>query len=713
MPFLLWSLLAGAAAVIPVALHLLHRRKPKPVAFSSLRFLHEAIAKTRRSRHLTNFLTLLMRMLIMLLLVLAFARPSVRFATWLAVGSRTVVIVVDASPSMLYREGEDSCFDRATEWALNLVRSLDRKDKVALVLPGLTEPRVIFPAVSDHEAVTRALEKAETGYRTVSLVETLNDLLARLPTGTAGIGLEIHVISDFQETGWNATEAEGLGSQLAQREILLFLNHVPPSMTANAGISKVAFYPPAILGDGQFQTKAYVRTSIDYSGGNTLRLMVKGQEQSRKVFKLLPDQTVSEVLAGTAAGDDQYVVGQLELDPDGFVTDNTFRFCLPRLPGIPVLLVDGSAQNNVGARETPFLRHAIQPRGKARTLFLPKTIDWQTFLAADMREYRMVFVCNPPALDEAANARLQGYVRNGGTAVLMPGQHNVLETSLSRLGPLQGMQVRKETLPQEKPMAIVPSEQPSELEKRLLSIMPPPAALVVRRRLTFTRLPSDASMVFQYHDGGAFMFEVPLGQGSLWVTSVSANRDWSEWPLTPFFVVLQQELIKNCARRSLTGLMARVGGVLALDWPEDALELDFRLLPPSGRERSLNMTRTETTKPLIISEFEEPGFYHLIRNDEERMVAVNIPEEESDLSYVSADEIAFPLRAVKLYQADSWHQQQQHLVNLHHGRPLWPLLLCCAFFLAITEELFANVRSRASGLPEALRQFLRRGGRPG
>ena len=51
MPFLApWFMLASAVAAVPLALHLLHRRRPQPVPFSTIRFLREAIASTRRSR---------------------------------------------------------------------------------------------------------------------------------------------------------------------------------------------------------------------------------------------------------------------------------------------------------------------------------------------------------------------------------------------------------------------------------------------------------------------------------------------------------------------------------------------------------------------------------------------------------------------------------------------------------------------------------------
>ena len=52
-PYFLFALLSVG---LPVMLHLLNRRDPKPVPFSTLRFLQTALAKTRKSRRLTQIL---------------------------------------------------------------------------------------------------------------------------------------------------------------------------------------------------------------------------------------------------------------------------------------------------------------------------------------------------------------------------------------------------------------------------------------------------------------------------------------------------------------------------------------------------------------------------------------------------------------------------------------------------------------------------------
>lgn len=710
MPFMApWFMLASAVAAVPLALHLLHRRRPQPVPFSTIRFLREAIASTRRSRNLTNLLTLLMRMLIVLLLAAAFSRPIVRFTTFTPEGTRTVVILLDSSASMQLKDGERSCFEQGREWALKLVGSLNEGDRVAVVCPGAPLPRVVFPPNSDHQAIARTLGEIEPGYGPADLAESLSDVVAHLEESNRLVGVEIHVFSDFQRSGWRETEIENLGPRLEKQGILLFLNHVTPTVAANAGIVKAGFMPPAILGDGHFQVRTTVRSSLEFSGPNTLKLVVSGAEQSREAFRLQPEKTTQFELAGQAQGQEPYVAGQLELESDGFPLDDVYRFSLPRMAGIPVLLVDGSARGDTGRRDTFFLARAIQPRGKATSIFQPKVVDWPSFISSPLTPYSVVYICNPPSLGETAAEKLLAFVAEGGTVVLMPGQHHMLEGSLARLPVLRGLRVRKDVLPEEKGLGIVHSETPSELEKRLLSIMPPPPNVVVRQRLVFTDVPANSATVFHYADGGAFVLEVPHERGSFWVTSVGANRDWSEWPLTPFFVLCQQELIKGGARRNLTQLTGVVGSPVAVEWAEQATELDFELKGPSGHTRTVHVSRSAVDNPAILSGFPEPGFYMLRRQGKERQVAINVPEAESAMTYVTKDEAGLPLRQATVYHAENWHQHQQNLANLRQGRPLWPALLLLAFVLAVTEELFANLRSRAKAVPEALRQFLGRG----
>ena len=69
-------LLAAAAALIPLIIHLFSRRRVKIVPFSSLRHLKAMQRRQVRRLRIRQLLLLIIRMLIILAVVLAFARPT-------------------------------------------------------------------------------------------------------------------------------------------------------------------------------------------------------------------------------------------------------------------------------------------------------------------------------------------------------------------------------------------------------------------------------------------------------------------------------------------------------------------------------------------------------------------------------------------------------------------------------------------------------------
>jgi hypothetical protein len=81
--------LGGLLVLIPVILHLLMQPKPKRVIFPALRFLQERQQTNRSRLRIRHFLLLLVRCLLIGLLVLALAGPTVasrEFGNWLTLG---------------------------------------------------------------------------------------------------------------------------------------------------------------------------------------------------------------------------------------------------------------------------------------------------------------------------------------------------------------------------------------------------------------------------------------------------------------------------------------------------------------------------------------------------------------------------------------------------------------------------------------------------
>ena len=127
-PLFLIGLLAAA---IPIAIHLIRREKPPKVMFSTIRFLKKTSKKLVLFQHLQQILLLLLRSLVIVLLVLAFARPLIdrAIARLLDVDPQSAVVLIDLSMSMRYGE----TFERAKTEALDIISSMTSGDEVALI----------------------------------------------------------------------------------------------------------------------------------------------------------------------------------------------------------------------------------------------------------------------------------------------------------------------------------------------------------------------------------------------------------------------------------------------------------------------------------------------------------------------------------------------------------------------------------------------------
>lgn len=92
--------LGGVLAAIPIILHLTMRRRPKSVTFPAVRFLVQKRETNQRSLNLRHWVLLALRILVLILLALAFARPSVAsavFGDWLLAGALGIGALVIAA----------------------------------------------------------------------------------------------------------------------------------------------------------------------------------------------------------------------------------------------------------------------------------------------------------------------------------------------------------------------------------------------------------------------------------------------------------------------------------------------------------------------------------------------------------------------------------------------------------------------------------------
>jgi hypothetical protein len=195
------------------------------------------------------------------------------------------------------------------------------------------------------------------------------------------------------------------------------------------------------------------------------------------------------------------------------------------------------------------------------------------------------------------------------------------------------------------------------------------------QRLAYRSPPTAANYYFALDGSDPLAVEMPVGHGSLWTTAVSANRSWSEWPLSPDFVIFHQLLVREHVTRSSGLRGVDVGDPAELRWSGEELELAVDLRLPDGSVRVLTLSRTTPAESFLVPAMEQPGSHELSMRSSPptiRYLAVNVPADESALTAMGPAELRADLRPATVYQPTDFRDMQAMLADLTRGAPLWP-----------------------------------------
>ncbi len=192
-------LLGLVAATIPIIIHLLIIRKNKLVEFSSIRFLKELQKTQIRRLKVKQILLLVLRTLIIVFLVLSFARPVVKsnFPFFRNYSNVSTVIILDNSVSMDVSDEYGNRFRQAKNFARKIISNLVEGDEVTVVYTSNNTDSTSFQ--STFESVQDDISRANISVLTSSFESAIRK--TQKTFGQAkNYYKEIFIISDFQKS---------------------------------------------------------------------------------------------------------------------------------------------------------------------------------------------------------------------------------------------------------------------------------------------------------------------------------------------------------------------------------------------------------------------------------------------------------------------------------------------------------------------------------
>lgn len=682
-PFFLLGLLAIG---VPIWLHRVARANPVRHPFPSLMLLEHSETERTAQRTLRYWLLLLLRILLLVALVLAFAGPLLRKdeSTAHAANARLHAIVVDASFSMQHPER----WARALEAAESVIESLRSADQVMLVRASGRHMDIVQDPIPAREAGTLRAKLTSLAPGRERLDFGLAMSTAEQWLRTPRPPVLLHFISDFQQSGAPLRFADlepPAGSQLVMHDI-------------GRGERRNVFIGNVSLADGDTRSlEVDVRGTSDDAEERAVIVLIDGKEHARRNVHLDPSRSErSSALAVSGEGGGRVgatperlapetasVPGEaraqvvfenvrfapgahrveVRLEPHDALADDDHFLAVLEHADPQALLLARDEESDEGAYFAAAIGALTAPRVNVTRA------SASSFDANGFRSYSVLVVPDIFALSSTSVTRLEQYVRAGGAL-------------LTTLG--SGSEDAQHPL--------VPDWRIGKSRPRLVRIGEIDASHSILRdasewhRVRFFRqrpveIASDDRVLIAHSDGTPLLIERTLGAGRMLILTSPIDRQWNDLATHPVFV----QFISQAARYLIGGDSSMANVIVGAPVTTGLTDgSGGQIFGPSG-ERVLGLAATTNAERLVPTEI---GFYEIRHANGVRWLAANVDRRESDLRQLDADYLA---RWQALRQRPARAEAPvAPAAETTERRSLGPILLWVAALLLLAEVLVAN-----------------------
>ena len=697
-PGFLWAL---PLASIPILIHLLSKRRLPEISFPTIMFLRALEPREIRRLRLRELLLLILRTLAMILIICAFARPSVEPKGAATRAAAAVAVILDDSESMgALDEQARPRIEGARERGLAIVDAARAGDEIAITTT--TGPQAPLANRSgDRVRLERTVRQIGTTWLPGDMEQALER--ARRFLGRSALkARELYVIGDFQATNFTpaAREKVALISRSGARVYLLpvVASRVPnhaiddldpelrPGPQGKGLEMRVRLVNHADVPSDRLAVRA--RRGDALIGGGDVSLLA---DEAR--WASLPIDWRAGEVAAVAADSKGKAPVVVESDVDALAGDDRRYAVLGAPRRLRVLRI---VESRDGAPPPRFVALALDPTQDGSGGYAVEAGTPASLLGINHGRYDAVILEDIASLSGDAETRLRAFLREGGGIVVALGPHADLDYYGRKLFPgmidlaVDGIERAAEGQSFE-----IRARAPAHpiLEGLSLTVGSP----LTQSKLTALargRTTTPKAEVVVATTGG---LPVVVAAPQVAVFLGSLSDDWGDLPYSGAFVPLVRGLVDHAARTSSPGSLekALVGrppaayldvspsGAVAVRGPESYRSQATVVAEGSG-------FRAVADAPAVV-----PGFYVFESGAREAAtVAVNPDPIESDLRPIPIDSLATGSGSAPRALLTT-SSLRSHLRDTRQGRELWLLFLLGAAACLAAELVVGTARITA------------------
>lgn len=684
---LLWAL---AAVGLPILIHFLTRRKLRVVKVSTVAFLKRLEKEKIRQLKLRQWLLLLLRMLIVALLVLAFARPTLRREhSALAQRARaTAVLILDNSLSMAAAPEGASLLEQARRHAQTISESFNAGDELYVITSAQPAALVSGSPFLEKEKLIETIHALPQTWAETDLAGALalaRDILSK----SRNVNRELYLLSDCR-----SDEPPALPGLQGVRGYVLRYDPVLPN---NLTLAEISLANQIFEKGKSFDVVATVANHGEREVASQLVHLYLNNKRVAQQAVDVPPGSRRQVTLRAIPDSAGFITGRVSLDDDDFGQDNTryFSFYIPHRRRL--LAVSEKPEDLLYIRAV--LHREAGNGGTAQTW---KEISAHALGAENFSGYDGIVLVNVSRLAEGVAARLVNFLSSGGGVIVFPGSEMDLRhynevvfapiglgTWGGTIGSLNaaGDFVKLGPMDFSHPIFSNVFEH-SDKEVRIES----PS---FRFAVQFNLAPGTKS-ILNYANGRPFLAERQVESGKILVFTSAPDERWSDFSFKGLFAPLVYRSVAYITQNNENQRQTfYVGSELNTVLRVPAQDVEVAL--PSNERIKVPVNVAGQNYQVRVRATGSPGFYSLWNGGERLQVwPVNFNVAELNAAPLSGEQLASASGTAALEELSATEDLRAGIQQARYGSELWQLFLIAAIIAMVIEMLLSRGSAASS-----------------
>lgn len=659
-------LFALFAVAIPVIIHLFNFRKFKRVYFSNVAFLKEIKEQTSSQEKLKNLLILLCRILAIIFLVFAFAKPYLPTQNKIDASKGNVVsIYIDNSYSMEAVNKEGSLLDEAKRKAREVVKAFEINDRFQLLTNDFEGKH---QRLLNGEEFLQAVDEVKISSASKKLQQVINRQQA-IFKGTAN--RFAYLISDYQQ-GFAGDELIKTDPNTNISIIKLDGNSLP-----NVAVDSVWLLSPVHQPNSTEKLVVQLRNYGDEDAKNiAVKLEINSQQKAISSLNIAAGKTALDTLSysGLSLG---WQKGKISIKDFPLTFDDQLNFSFNVNKEQKILAINGAQSGRY-----------IKALFGADSYFNLTEMPEANINYSALQNYSLIVLNELSNPASGLAQELKAYINNGGSVLVFPDLNanpQVYSSFLTSLNLPAVAELNK------KPIKVSGIEIKHPLFKDVFENLPKNLDLPqVNRYFSYAYNSRDIKEDLLSLPANQFFFaKFSKGSGAVFLAATGLNADDTNFAKNTLFVPLLYKIAFSSVREqpiyyvttqsnTLEVAKTNVGTNQSLKLVADGFEIIPEISQTNGKTLLYTADQIKTA-----------GFYEVKQSDSTlAVVAFNDNRVESDMHFDERAQLEKLFAKKQVTFLDQKSDSVANAVNTKNsGTELWKLCLILSLVFLAAEIL--------------------------